>query len=252
MQRILAFFLFGLIAIAGYSVLVRPAVPVSLVAAKAFAMPNRPEIFMVTLTIENAGAPDVLLAASSPKAEMVALVNPRQSGSRLVVPGQGRSSLAMDGAHVMLRAEEFAQGGFIPLTLTFEKAGEVSTRLQHAGMSEMSHDPSTGVVVQPVPLVNLHPVDAPDTDGFALRIEVENFSFYHAAEDETHLAGQGHAHLYLNGLKLGRLYDPSFSVGPIAPGRHVLEVALNTNDHRPYLDEENSPVLARMVLEVAE
>lgn len=252
MRRFMTFCLLGLIVIAGYVILSRPATPVTLVGAKAFAVSGQPGMYMVTLTIENAGAADELLAVMSPKADMVMLVNPHHSDHRVVVPGQGRGILAMDGAHVMLRMDGFAQGSFIPLTLTFENAGQVSTRLQNAGENEMSHNPSTGASALPAPQVSLHAIDAPDTDGFALRIAVENFTFHRAAEDAAHLTGQGHGHLYLNGLKLGRIYEPSFTIGSLPVGSHVLEIVLNTNDHRPYLDDGGVPVAARLALELSD
>ncbi|GAA6175374.1 copper chaperone PCu(A)C [Sulfitobacter pacificus] len=256
MKRVLAFCLLGAIAATGYVMLNRQDATLSLVGAKAFAMAQRPSMYMVTLTVENTGAPDVILSASTPDADMITVVNPQHSGSVLVVPGESQGILAMDGAHVMLRMDDFAEGSFIPLTLTFENAGEVVTRLQNAGVTTMSHDPSTGVATEPAPSVSLQATDAPNADGFSLRIEVENFTFYRPkdefAEDPAHVAGQGHGHLYLNGLKLGRVYEPGFDIGQLPAGDHVLEVALNTNDHRPYLAADGRPVVARLEIQVAE
>lgn len=250
MKRFVVICLLGLVGILGYTMRDGPRADVSLVGAKAYAMEMRPSMYMVTLTVENAGAPDVILSASSPAAGMVSLVNPRHAGGAVVVPGQAEGILAMDGAHVMMHSTDFAQGSFIPLTLTFKNAGEVTTRLQNAGISTMSHDADEGVTVQPVPSVRLQAVGEPKTAGFALRLEVTDFSFVRlddSAEDETaHVAGQGHAHLYLNGLKLGRVYETEFSVGQLPAGDHVLEVGLNTNDHRPYLNADGTPVVARL------
>jgi copper(I)-binding protein len=252
MKRVLVFCLLGVIGVAGYVMLDRPAGAITLVGAKAFAMAERPSMFMVTLTIENDGVPDVLLDVSSPKAGMIHLMNPQHSDREIIVPGQGRGILAMDGAHVMMRMADFAEGGFVPLTLTFKHAGDVTTRLQHAGSNAMSHNPDDGVSVQLVPTVALHALEAPSTNGFALRVEVENFTFHRGADDAAHVAGQGHAHLYLNGFKLGRLYAPEFDVGPMPVGSHILEVALNSNDHRPYLDTDAKPVAARLALDLRE
>jgi copper(I)-binding protein len=250
MKRLLVFCLLAGIGVAGYVMLNRPAGAITLVGAKAFAMADRPSMFMVTLTIENDGPPDVLVDVASPKAGMMHLMNPQHDDREIIVPGQGHGMLAMDGAHAMMRLPDFAEGSFVPLTLTFANAGAVTTRLQHAGNSTMSHDPDDGVSVQPAPSVMLNAVDAPSTDGVAVRVEVENFSFHRAADDAAHVAGQGHAHLYLNGLKLGRLYEPAFDIGPVPAGRHILEVALNTNDHRPYLDSAGLPVAAQLTLDL--
>ncbi|UXU75987.1 MULTISPECIES: hypothetical protein [unclassified Paracoccus (in: a-proteobacteria)] len=48
----------------------------------------------------------------------------------------------------------------------------------------------------------------------------------------AHAPGQGHAHLYLNGDKIARLYGPAQHLPQLRPGDR-LRVELNGNDHRP-------------------
>ena len=64
-----------------------------------------------------------------------------------------------------------------------------------------------------------------------------------------HVPGTGHAHLYLNGLKLGRLYVPSARIGALPPGDHMVRVTLNANDHRAYV-VDGDPVTAIAPLSV--
>mgnify|MGYP006431634573 FL=1 len=72
-------------------------------------------------------------------------------------------------------------------------------------------------------------------DGFEVEITVENFEFVVVDGMAPHVDGQGHAHIYLNGVKLGRLYENRFEVGSLPAGEYDLTVALNSNDHRPYV-----------------
>jgi copper(I)-binding protein len=93
------------------------------------------------LTVTNAGAaPDRLLSAASPAAgrveihqsmvtDGVAMMHAAEAG--VVVPAKGKAVLAPGGYHLMLTGLKAASpvGGAIPVTLTFERAGKVTTSL---------------------------------------------------------------------------------------------------------------------------
>lgn len=92
------------------------------------------------MTIRNGGAqPDRLLSASTPVARVVELHTHIREGDVMrmrpvqdipVPPGQ-TVSLRPGGLHVMLigLTEPLRQGGEVPLTLRFERAGEVQVML---------------------------------------------------------------------------------------------------------------------------
>jgi len=92
------------------------------------------------MTLRNPGTdPDRLLSASTPAARTVELhtMSMDQGVMRMrpvqgieVTPGS-RSVLAPGGLHLMLigLTGDLAQGGFLPLTLRFEKAGDVVVRV---------------------------------------------------------------------------------------------------------------------------
>ncbi|AHV91256.1 copper chaperone PCu(A)C [Bordetella holmesii] len=111
------------------------------------------------LEIENDGKmADRLVSVSSPAAQRVELhtvknengmARMREVEGGIVVPADGKVELRPGGYHVMflkLKAP-FAEGGSVPATLTFEKAGEVNVNFKikavshNAGMSHghMSH-----------------------------------------------------------------------------------------------------------------
>ncbi|MBR0667481.1 copper chaperone PCu(A)C [Roseomonas hellenica] len=92
------------------------------------------------LTIRNTGAaPDRLLSASSPIARRVELHTMSMDGAvmrmrpveDIAVPAGGTVQLAPGGLHIMLigLTQPLAQGGRAPLTLRFERAGEVQVEL---------------------------------------------------------------------------------------------------------------------------
>ena len=104
------------------------------------ATPPGAKIAAGYLTIHNAGAADRLVSASSPAAEQVQTHVTIREGEitrmREVkgydVPARGTLELKPGGAHLMLVniKAPFKAGTSVPLTLKFEKAGEVKTELQ--------------------------------------------------------------------------------------------------------------------------
>lgn len=237
------------VALAAVFLLNDKAATVSLTDAKAVRA-GEGTMFMVGLEIQSAGAPDKLLSVSSPAADMVSIMNPGHPEAVLTVPADGSGILAMDGAHIMLRAKpgEFLEGAFLPLILTFEKAGEISTRVLNAGTAEMDHGQANGVHETPVPELALRWKKEPDEDGLEVQLDVRNFKFVRVGDDAAHVPNEGHAHIYLNGLKLGRMYQDTFAVGRIPPGRYTLTVSLNTHDHRPYLNGDGVVSKSRQFL----
>ena len=90
---------------------------------------------------------------------------------------------------------------------------------------------------EPIPSVDLvvHP-DGHDS-GWNLEFRTENFRFSPEKVNGTHVNGEGHAHLYIDGVKFTRLYSEWFFLGPehLPTGEHKLTVTLNANDHSEYM-----------------
>ena len=115
--------------------------------AWARATPPGAKIAADYLTIRNeASAPDKLVAASSPAAEKVETHVTLKEGDvfrmREVkgydIPARGSFELKPGGAHLMLVniKAPLQEGTKVPLTLRFERAGEVKTELQVGRLTE--------------------------------------------------------------------------------------------------------------------
>lgn len=76
-------------------------------------------------------------------------------------------------------------------------------------------------------------VSADPMAGYNLHVMTQNFAFSPENASLENVAGEGHAHIYVNGDKLGRLYGPWFHIDSLPQGDAVIKVTLNTNDHRP-------------------
>lgn len=69
--------------------------------------------------------------------------------------------------------------------------------------------------------------------GWDLNLAVTNFRFAPEHVSTEHIAGEGHAHVYVNDEKIGRVYGTSFHLGHLLPGERVVRVKLSANDHAP-------------------
>lgn len=255
MKRLIV--LFSLVGILGATWFLRSnnSNEVSLLNARATQMPGQQGMFMVALTIQNNGDAKALVGVTSPSVDSVAIMNPGYEGASIIIPAESSGILAADGAHIMLMmsADDFVEGAFVPLSLTFENYGVVTTRLLNAGSSigTMNHDESGGISITPSPQIRLSVLNGYSEDGFDIVLEVEDFSFVLTTEDAQHVPNEGHGHIYLNGLKLGRLYETAFTLGAVPPNDYELRVALNSNDHKPYLIEAK-PVSETLVFTLEE
>lgn len=91
--------------------------------------------------------------------------------------------------------------------------------------------------------MNLAPKDAPQLSvslfpleggGFNLRLETENFIFTPQNVDGDPIAGEGHAHLYIDDVKIARIYGEWHHLESLPDGAETLTVALYANDHSAF------------------
>lgn len=101
----------------------------------------------------------------------------------------------------------------------------------------------------PVPTVSLEAF--PDTkDGYNLHVMVEDFAFAPERAGGAATPGEGHAHLFVNGTKVARLYGAWYHLGADAlrDGENSVEVTLNANDHSEWT-RDGSHIAATLTLE---
>ena len=73
--------------------------------------------------------------------------------------------------------------------------------------------------------------DAHTKGALNLFLELKNFRFAPEEVNKTSRINEGHAHLYLNGKKLTRLYAASYFMDKLPKGDLEIRVTLNTNMH---------------------
>ncbi len=103
-----------------------------------------------------------------------------------------------------------------------------------SGMShgEGGHHDSTLEAAEAMSVAVQTSVDS--VSGINVRIVPEGFAFAPDDVDKTHVDGQGHGHVYVDGVKISRVYTPWYYLGDVEPGEHEIRVTLNANSHEEY------------------
>ena len=122
-----------------------------------------------------------------------------------------------------LELEAYATGDF-PLTIHVPAQSMSDDAGSHSAMLEAPEDMSVSVEVFP---------DA--VSGLNLRIDTTGFSFAPQNVNGDHVEGEGHAHVYVDGEKIGRVYGPYFYLDHVEPGERVIRVSLTANSHEEYV-----------------
>lgn len=71
-------------------------------------------------------------------------------------------------------------------------------------------------------------------DDLHLQLAVTNFSFSLEHMGKENKQGEGHVHLYLDGKKVAKIFEPQFVLKDIAAGKHDVMVELAHNNHESY------------------
>ena len=108
------------------------------------------------------------------------------------------------------------------------------------------HKPLEITSGQAIPSVDLI-VHKDTKKGWNLEAKVTNFQFSPENVNKAHKPGEGHAHLYINGKKITRIYSSWYYVESLPPGKHQVTINLNANNHQPMaykgkLIEDTEPI----------
>ena len=94
------------------------------------------------------------------------------------------------------------------------------------GIVEVSED-------MPLPTIDLE-ISPDAVAGWNLHLVTENIEFAPEYASTEHYPGQGHAHLYVNGKMMARLYGKWYHIPKLPYGNNQITVTLNSNDHNAY------------------
>ncbi len=84
-----------------------------------------------------------------------------------------------------------------------------------------------------IPTITLT-VTADPVSGFNVHADVEHLTWAPEKAGLEHVDGEGHAHVYVDGEKVARIYGEWYHLTGVGPGSHEVRVTLNANTHAPY------------------
>ncbi|MCY3894963.1 MAG: hypothetical protein OXG17_00665 [Chloroflexi bacterium] len=164
------------------------------------------------------------------------------------VDGEGHAHVYVDGEKVGR-----AYGEWFHLKGVAPGEREIRVTLQTNGHSEYAVGGQTveaattlSVPAMPPAPEEVGQVAAPDGMGVEISLEPDpvgganllvmpqGFTLAPEKINAPNVAGEGHPHVYVNGVRLGRVYSPYLHLGKLAPGMNEVRVTLNTNMHQEY------------------
>ena len=108
-----------------------------------------------------------------------------------------------------------------------------SSSKDHSGHdhSGHSHEPLEVSKSDQIPTVTLTVLKDP-MSGWNAKVVVEHFRFAPENASQDHVAGEGHGHLYVDGVKINRRYGDWYHLGKLSAGSQTVMTSLSSNDHR--------------------
>lgn len=121
--------------------------------------------------------------------------------------------------------------------------GESSHAHDHAGHDHGDHEQTLAEWTGPPANLSLD-LTRDMGNAMNLNIQADGFTFTPETVNTDPTPGTGHAHIYLNGEKIGRAYSPWFHIETVLPG-DVIRVTLNADDHAPW-GVDGQPIAAEI------
>ncbi len=121
--------------------------------------------------------------------------------------------------------------------------------VQDTAMDMMAHEMQHG-------LLEVSAVGAPQVaimveedpmNGWNVTLSTDNFTFTPEMVNSENVDNTGHAHLYVDGVKIARLYGPHHHIPFLPVGDHEISVNLSSNDHSYYVIDGNR-ITARTIV----
>jgi len=86
----------------------------------------------------------------------------------------------------------------------------------------------------PLPSVSLI-LEKDKMAGYNVIVNTDNFTFTPEKVNLEPVSNEGHAHLYVDDVKITRLYGQYYHLNNLSRGEHEIKVTLNANDHADWM-----------------
>ncbi|MFT4412821.1 hypothetical protein ACLM5H_03075 [Fredinandcohnia humi] len=123
----------------------------------------------------------------------------------------------------------FVLFSFVSLMLYLHNLSGHSGTMNHA----LAHQTNQILIPDNVTAPSITGSVSKDLSGtWLLEIETNHFTFEPEKVGTQDISyNEGHAHIYLDGIKVNRLYGNYYNLDNLSPGKHEIKVTLNGNNH---------------------
>ena len=121
---------------------------------------------------------------------------------------------------------------FFILAIPYQKMANYAYEEGKIKRAQMAHPEYHVPAGSAVPSVMLHAAQDKN-GGWNLHVMTENFKFTPENSGSDDILGEGHAHLFLNGKKIARIYSNWYHVS-LPKGVNKVKINLTTNSHKDY------------------
>ena len=142
---------------------------------------------------------------------------------------------------------EAATAGAFGINFHIYAAGDGATAGN--GGEGMSHGDDAIALSAPVAVAVAATPDG--SGGLNVAIDAEGWRWAPERVNGEHRPGEGHGHIYVDGVKVNRVYGPNYHLAGLEPGERHIRVTLNANSHNG-LTVDGQPLEAAMVVTVPE
>lgn len=116
--------------------------------------------------------------------------------------------------------------------------------LSDAPSAHMHHKTYAHPSGSPAPALKLT-IEPDAKSGFNVHLDTTDWTWAPEQVNTAPVPNTGHAHLYVDGIKVARLYGPWYHLEGLSPGQHDVYVTLNANDHSDYAAGDQGVIGAR-------
>lgn len=121
---------------------------------------------------------------------------------------------------------------FVAMAVPYQYLANKAFARSQAELSKMAHPKFEITDGARVPTIMLHPY-RDSMGGWNIHIMTTNFKFSPENAGKEDVLGEGHAHLFVNGKKVARVYGEWVHL-TLGKGQNKLKVNLTTNSHKDY------------------
>lgn len=132
---------------------------------------------------------------------------------------------------------------YAPAATMAQQGGSAGGGMQHGGHGGMSDAPIAAEVPASVSVA----AAAEESGGVNVSISAAGWRWAPENVNAAHTPGEGHAHIYVDGVKINRVYGPYYHLTGLTPGEHRIRVTFNANTHNGLLVDGELVAASTMV-----